>query len=977
MSWQDLIHDIPHSRLEVGARDAFVLLEQDEFYMVEKGHMDLFAVVIDAEESVLTRKPFVARFEVGEAVFCGPIRLASRSSDSDYCAFQVVPSQDTVVIRGKREHLASPDSFDLDAVSLIDTWVAKTSELVVRHNRLLPRKVLQLEADPDVPYEAHSAVSAHHRDILWVTADQSVQFIGHPDFAVDAGVFLALSEHLWLDLPQQTRISAVHTPGAIVTGKLWQGLDQHSAEILRFAELVFVETCEKEDAQRTGSGHHKSQLREAMIRDLGGLLGDARPNSQLAHGHRSALHAAVAIVAETSGAKFFDASYPLDETDPLDAAEGLVKPSGIYTRRIELFPGWERKDGPSFLGMVSDEEPRPVAVVNTGRGVYRTIDPVSGEMAPVDRKRAELLGTQGVVFYPPLAESVETALQAILQALTGRGRDMFGVALMGGLGALIALLTPILTGQLLAEIIPRVDLPMWISALAAVALGAFAAAAFSVVGAFCMLRMEARIDETLQASIWNRLLSLPLPFFRRYLAADLADRANGVSASRQLLTGAASNSLVSGVFSVFSFFLLFYYSWELALWAALAVSVLAVGSWFCITRQTRHQRAVLVAQGAIHGLVFQMILGLSKIRQANAELNALHRWSERYAEQRRELLSARKWAAGHVTFNTFFEPASMLMLLALIWYSLLQGGGADRFALADFLSFQAAFAQFVGGIGGLTAAWAALSVVIPLFERVSPIIEARPESTLGGIVLPDVSGRIECEHVTFRYPSTDRDVLQGISFHIRPGEYVAFLGPSGAGKSTLYRLLLGFERPTSGSVLLDGNDLLSLDLRAMRRNLGVVLQNGQLVPDSIFKIISGEASLTESEAMEAARMVGLDEDIEAMPMGLHTVLSEGGVGLSGGQKQRLLVARALARNPRLLLFDEATSMLDNRTQDIIRLTLRRLPITRVVIAHRLSTVVDVDRIYVMQDGRIVETGGFQELLDKDGVLAEMARRQLV
>ena len=283
----------------------------------------------------------------------------------------------------------------------------------------------------------------------------------------------------------------------------------------------------------------------------------------------------------------------------------------------------------------------------------------------------------------------------------------------------------------------------------------------------------------------------------------------------------------------------------------------------------------------------------------------------------------------------------------------------------------------MGGVIGLTATWTTVVAVLPLFERVQPIIEAQPESVRGGTVLADVSGRIECEHVSFRYPSAARDTLVDLSFHIRPGEYVAFLGSSGAGKSTLYRLLLGFERPTAGSVLLDGHDLLSLDLGAMRRHLGVVLQNGQVVPDSIMRIIAGEAPLTRKEIWEAVRAVGLEEDIEALPMGLNTVLSEGGVGLSGGQKQRLLVARALARKPRVLLFDEATSMLDNRTQDVIRTTLRGLAVTRVLIAHRLSTVVDADRIYVMQDGRIVETGPYRTLMEQGGVLAEMARRQLV
>ena len=984
MAWQDLTRRIPMSRAEMGAHDAFLLVKHEEFYIVESGYVDLFAVVVDEAHDALTRAPFVARIPVGSACFGSPI-VPTRSGT--YFAFQAVPSRGAILLRGEREHLASRDTFDLDAVSLIDDWVVTGSEFIAGYEQR-PRDVLLLEADLDVPYKAHSVVSAHHHEVLWVSsAGQPGLLVGRSWFPVARENIFPLAEHAWLTLPEETRISAIHTPSAIVTGRLWPALDRYNVQILRCAARYWVQMRKENLIQLSRNRRQGVRLQEAMLRELTSLLADTPPASSWRTDTGAPLQAAAAIVADSAGVRLDDSPAVDDDVDPLEAVDALVAPSGIRTRRIQLSPGWERRDGPSFLGVVSHKEPRPVAILNRGRGAYTMIDPVSGETAPVNRQRAESLDAQGVTFYAPLARGVDSGLAALLQALRGRGRDVVGVALMGGLGALVALLTPIVTGELLAEIIPRVDVPMWTAALAALALGAFTTAAVSVVGAFSMLRIEARIDETLQAAVWSKLLSLPPPFFRRYLAGDLADRANGVSVIRQILTGATGASLVSGLFSIFSYALLFYYSWELALWTGLAVLMLVAGSWWFTTRQIHHQRAVFTAQGMIDGLVFQMLVGVAKLRQAHAERSALLRWSKLYTEQKRAHLSARKWAAGQHTFNALFGPLSQLALLALIWYSLLEGGTpmaedeeggtADPFALADFLSFHAAFGQFMGGMVGLTATWATAVAVLPLFERVMPIIKAQPESVSGATVLRSLSGRIEFEHVTFRYSSAERDTLKDVSFHISPGEYVAFVGPSGAGKSTLYRLLLGFERPVAGSVLLDGHDLLSLNLEAVRRQFGVVLQNGRITPASIFLNIAGDAPLTEKEAWDAARAAGLDKDIEAMPMGMHTEIPEGGVGLSGGQIQRLLIARTLARKPRVLLLDEATSMLDNRTQDTIRTSLRGLAATRVLIAHRLSTVVDVDRLYVMQDGRIVETGRYEELMARGGVLAEMASRQIV
>jgi len=293
-----------------------------------------------------------------------------------------------------------------------------------------------------------------------------------------------------------------------------------------------------------------------------------------------------------------------------------------------------------------------------------------------------------------------------------------------------------------------------------------------------------------------------------------------------------------------------------------------------------------------------------------------------------------------------------------------------------FVAFNTALTQVITAVIGLGAAFAGVAQIIPLFERVKPILETLPETDQAKADPGELVGDIDVEDITFRYSADGPAVLQNVSFRARPGEFVALVGPSGSGKSTILRLLLGFEKPESGSIYVDAQDLATVDLPAVRRQMGVVLQSGQLSPGTIYTNIVGTSPFTLDEAWEAARGAGLDQDIRRMPMGMHTIVMEGGGGLSGGQRQRLLIARAIVAKPRILLFDEATSALDNRTQAVVTESLDRLNTTRIVIAHRLSTVIKADQIHVVEAGRIVESGRYEELMALDGAFAALASRQL-
>ena len=297
--------------------------------------------------------------------------------------------------------------------------------------------------------------------------------------------------------------------------------------------------------------------------------------------------------------------------------------------------------------------------------------------------------------------------------------------------------------------------------------------------------------------------------------------------------------------------------------------------------------------------------------------------------------------------------------------------------VGGFLAFFSAFGQSMGSIGALASGISESLIAIPHITRLRPLISGEAELSDDRKSPGELSGTVELSRVTFRYTSSGPPVLENVSLRIAPGEYVAIVGPSGSGKSSLFRLLLGFEKPESGTVFLDGKAIDTLDISAVRRQLGVVLQNGKLATGSIYDNICGGVQLPLEYAWEAARLAGLDDDIKAMPMGMNTVVAEGVNTLSGGQRQRIMIARAVARRPRILLFDEATSALDNQSQAIVSTSLGNLNVTRLVIAHRLSTVRQADRIIVLVDGKVVQTGSYAELSNTPGTFANFARRQLL
>ena len=448
----------------------------------------------------------------------------------------------------------------------------------------------------------------------------------------------------------------------------------------------------------------------------------------------------------------------------------------------------------------------------------------------------------------------------------------------------------------------------------------------------------------------------------------------GMSVIKGLIGGDFIGTVFGFIFSFWSVFLMCYYSIKLTAAAIAVWLVYSVFIFFVYRRVIEFNRKLIACGNKTAGTVQQIFAGLSKFRVQGAEEQAYHLWARDYGEQWNWSLKLR-WQNNYTSIIASIQPFILTMLLYYIAVYDVQDG-QQGIGYAQFIAFNAAYSSFNGTLGGVIGFIGTFFGIQPQIENLRPILNEEPESVGDKADAEVLSGVMEVNHLTFAYEGSEENVIKDVSFKIAAGENVAIVGKSGCGKSTLVRLLLGFETPKSGSIYYDGQDLAELSLPSVRTQLGVVLQNGQLMTGDIFTNIVGTRLLTQDDAWNAAEAAGIAEDIAMMPMGMQTVISEGSSNISGGQRQRILIARALVNKPSILIFDEATSALDNRSQAIVTESIDKLKATRIIIAHRLSTIRNCDRVIVMDDGRIVETGSFDELMEKKGIFAELVKRQV-
>ncbi|MEE1833220.1 NHLP bacteriocin export ABC transporter permease/ATPase subunit [Streptomyces sp. SP17KL33] len=750
---------------------------------------------------------------------------------------------------------------------------------------------------------------------------------------------------------------------------VWQSMVDQQYRLLATLDR-WIEQLERTHEDRTAAGIKAGEaVRAQADRTLLASIGKSSGNRRTTAADADATYAACGLVARAAGISLSEPAQSGTESDRLDPVERIALASRVRVRAVRLAGSWWRENVGPLVGHRALSG-APVALL-WRRGGYVAVQPSSGRETPVEKANAAEFEPRAVMFYRPLPERVLSPLRLMRFSLHGTSGDMTGLLLSGLVTVVLGSLVPIATGRILGEYVPKAQENLIVQVCLAIMLASVVSAAFLLLQNLTILRLEGRIEATLQPAVWDRLLRLPTKFFTSRSTGELASAAMGISAIRRTLAGVGPVVAQSVTVGAVNLALLLWFSVPMALAAigmlvVVAAVFLGLGLW-----QVRWQRRLVVLGNKLNNQAFQTLRGLPKLRVAAAENYAYAAWAGEFARSR----ELQQKVGGIKNLNTVLG-AVYLPLCTLLMFMLLAGPARGSMSAAEFLTFNTSVTMLLTSVTQLTGAFVSAVAVLPLFEEIKPVLEATPEvrtaSTRPGVL----SGALEARRLSFRYADDGPLVLDDVSFAVAPGEFVAVVGPSGCGKSTLLRLLIGFDKPVSGSVLYDGQDLGALDQSAVRRQCGVVLQHAQPFTGSILDVICGTEPFTPEEAMAAAAMAGLAEDIQRMPMGLHTIV-QGNGAISGGQRQRLMIAQALIRRPRILFFDEATSALDNETQRTVIESTRALNATRIVIAHRLSTVMDADRVVVMEDGKVAEVGAPGELLaNPAGRLHELVRRQM-
>ncbi|MFZ4931646.1 NHLP bacteriocin export ABC transporter permease/ATPase subunit [Chryseobacterium sp. Mn2064] len=963
-------------KIFINVENPFTLNETDKFWMVLSGEVNVFYTKIDADGNYLIPLKHFYTLQKGEILFS--LLTEEHTENTRLIAF----SSDAKLLTIDKSKLLEMDHFFLK--NMMNQWISKTTSVVSSINS--PRVYKSLDDYKITPLEKDT-IAFPSSGINWVqilkgevniyAESTNINYDKLPDFLTP------VSNKLWIkSLDNDTEVKVMSTR-EVLQEDVYFLLSLKKLEEYFYSRLNKIIDTQKQEESR--HFQEKRIIEEESIRSTLQKIrsivagNEERMYTEASHTSqkKNTLFSTCRLIGEQSGFKMDEPkhieSYENSMTNQLYA---IAKSSKIRIRKIILRGIWWKEENGHLLAFTRKDN-LPVALLQIKSDSYVLKNLSTGEEVLVNDEVADTLEPIGYMFFSGFDVKMTSLKKVAGFAIRGVKKDAKFLILAALSGSLIGLLVPILAGMMYDDVIPTADRSLHTEVFVIMLMIGLVTAGLHLAQGVLQQRVETKSSINLQAGVMDHMLRLPVTFYKRFSAGDLTNRVLSINAIRQIVSSTLMTAVLSGAFSFVNLVLLFYYQSQLA-WIGVGLGGAAVV--FMITigwLKLKYDRQVSKYQGEIQGFLFEFLSGISKIRITGGERRVFTLWADKFSRLKKLGFSSGSYQNFVETFNASYPLLTNIFFFSFLYYTVLNSDKmTTMLTVGAFMAFITAFNQFLNDSLRLSMALITSLNVVTLYERVKPILEEETESADQSVDPGELAGDIEMNSVSFRYNEDQPLVLNNVTFKIKPGEMVAFVGASGSGKSTIMRLLLGFEHPEVGSIYFDGDSFDSMNKELVRRQIGVVLQNGSLMSGSIYQNIVGNSELTLDDAWEAARMAGMEEDIRQMPMEMHTVISEGAGTFSGGQRQRLMIARAIVHKPRLLFMDEATSALDNRTQNIVSESLDKLQATRIIIAHRLSTIKNADRIYVMDKGTIVETGTYDELMELDGLFSQLAKRQI-
>ncbi|MDO4982333.1 MAG: ATP-binding cassette domain-containing protein [Eubacteriales bacterium] len=648
----------------------------------------------------------------------------------------------------------------------------------------------------------------------------------------------------------------------------------------------------------------------------------------------------------------------------------LLRPHGIMSRRVTLSEGWYKDCSGPLLGELASDH-SIVALIPGVLGGYHYCDPETGNTVKLSKKTEGNLMPDAMCFYQPFPLrkiDIGDILRFIVNSL-----PVYTIAPIGVISVIVLLLgmiTPNVSYFIMSKVVTGHSVQLLLSITIFSVCLSVSTLIFNAVKSLLDSNVSTLLNLRVQSATMARVMSLPASFFKDYSSGQLSYKMSCMESMCSMLFNSVFTTSITSLLSLIYIYKIFQYAPSLVVPALIIIAATLVVSVSATFSQMKITRKLMEVSGKESGMIYSMITGVQKVKLAGAEKRMFSRWLGLYSKEAQLTYNKPLFLRIYGVISTGITLCGTIIL----YYCAVKNG----VSIAQFNAFNTSYAMISAAFMSLAGVATTAASIKPVFEEVKPIMDAEPELSVGRKIVTKLNGAIELNNISFRYNENSPNIIDNLSLNIKPGQYVALVGSTGCGKSTLVRIILGFEQPQKGSVYFDRHDIKSLDLKSLRSKIGVVMQNGKLFYGDIFSNITIAAPwLTLDDAWAAAEIAGVADDIRAMPMGMHTMVTEGQGGFSGGQKQRLMIARAVAPKPKILIFDEATSALDNVTQKKVSEALDGLKCTRIVIAHRLSTIRQCDRILVLDKGKIIEDGTYDELIAKGGFFAELIERQRV